>query len=410
MKSMKLDSVKLSLWVAFFISFAGDFLFGLAGLAVPMVAAEIGATDFQIGLIISSYGAIYCFFPMIAGRISDRIGRKASMLISFSVYLFVSLSFAYGRKIWILMAAGVLQGISLAFLWPAISSLIVELSTKENKGKNIDIYMSAWNLGAIVGPFLGGILYHFFGARNTFLFLTGFSLFCLMLIQIFIKSVNLNQNFIETPNSTQEKDASSLDSTKYSSNQILLFYIFGYAMILLSAIYLLILTSYYSGYASKYTSLNPSLIGIIVFFMPLGRGVSFAIMRNISLQRKLQLTPLLVFFAFLIFFLINGAQNLAILICCFIFLGIVAGFGFSGGFSIITGFSNEKRGLLTGIAESMVGIAFFFTPIVPFLLIGNHPESPFIFARWSLLGLFCLFISLQAIILSLNRKQAKKSQ
>ena len=61
-------------------------------------------------------------------------------------------------------------------------------------------------------------------------------------------------------------------------SQKITLYFFAYGMIILSAFYLNILSSYFGGFASECLGLSSAIIGIIVFCLPIGRGIAFTIM------------------------------------------------------------------------------------------------------------------------------------
>jgi MFS family permease len=185
----------------------------------------------------------------------------------------------------------------------------------------------------------------------------------------------------------------------------ILYYLFGYGMIILSAFFLQILSSYFAGFAAKHLNLDSLIIGIIVFCLPIGRGIAFAIMARVNTNLKLNLSGIFAAFTVLGMYIISYSANIFLLIIVFIILGFFSGFGFSGGFSMIVDLSDKNRGLYTGIVESMVGISFFISPSVPFLVFGENAEySPFWFAMIVYGVLALLFFALRLMILKRSVK------
>jgi len=363
----------------FIISFFGDFIRGLAQFAAPIVAAYFHATDAEIGWVSAAYGITYCCVPPMAGKLSDKIGRKKSLLMAFLLYIIASLVYIQAKEILTLITAAAMEGIALSFLWPAVGSLLVELSTPQTKQRNTDIYMTMWNLGAIGGPFVAGFVFEYWGATVTFLVDTAICIFAIILIFGFLKVERIPRNEKENLSSDNNKERrptlSNLDA-----RQKKLLYFFAYGMVILSAFYLAILLSYYAGFAVKHLSISESIAGIITFFLPIGRGISFAIMSKFNHKAKLNLSPIFTFCMVFLILLIPMTTNLFIVCILFAAVGFFSGFGFSGGFSIITDISDKNNGLYTGIAEAMVGISFFLSPILPFLFFGETSAySPFWF-------------------------------
>jgi len=152
----------------------------------------------------------------------------------------------------------------------------------------------------------------------------------------------------------------------------------------------------------KHLSMTESYAGIITFFLPIGRGVSFAIMSKFNHKAKLFLSPIFTFCMVLLILLIPLTSNLWIVCILFAIVGFFAGFGFSGGFSIITDISDQNNGFYTGIAEAMVGISFFLSPILPFLFFGENAYSPFWFGAIIMGSLTILFLILRFQLKKMN--------
>lgn len=384
-----------SLLTIFIISFFGDFLRSVSSLAPPLLAADFGASDEEIGIISGAYGLTYCFTPILFGRLSDKIGRRNSIFIAFVMYSVATILYMVAKSVFQLFLGGIIEGIALAFLWPAVSSLIVELSSPLEKNRNIDKYMSSWNLGAAIGPFFAGFMYQYTGYFWTIFSCTLVCMGCVLIVKIFLRVEK--GGFIA--NDETQANSSTVLLGDFSKQVTLLLYIFAYAMVVLSAFYLIILSSYFAGYSYKYQDLSPTLIGFIVFCLPIGRGISFSMMSKISNGFKLKWTWLLTSIAFGLFFIIPTTKNILFLAITFICLGFISGFGFSGGFSIITEISQKRLGLYTGIAESMVGISFFISPTLPFLIFKGSPNGPFWLVEIVLGGLLCIFLILRIVIL-----------
>ena len=62
---------------------------GIIWPLVPVYAVELGAGGFQIGLIIASFNLARTFFNPLAGRLSDRWGRKSFIALGMLLYAVV---------------------------------------------------------------------------------------------------------------------------------------------------------------------------------------------------------------------------------------------------------------------------------------------------------------------------------
>ncbi len=177
--------------------------------------------------------------PSIGGRISDIIGRKASLMIAMGAYAGTTLIYIFSTQIWMIYIAATCEGISLAFLWPAISALIVDLSSIKTKDTNTNVYMSSWNLGSIVGPFVAGFAY-LLGAEFTFFLNLVASVLCFILVAFFMSVQNYSQigdpqEGADDPAVLDKKTATDPTLMTLPKSQKITLYFFAYGMIILSA-------------------------------------------------------------------------------------------------------------------------------------------------------------------------------
>ena len=79
MSPRKTGSVALG--IVFFTVFLDLVGFGIVLPLLPFYAGELGASPFQVGLIIASYSAMQFVFAPIWGALSDRYGRRSLLLV-----------------------------------------------------------------------------------------------------------------------------------------------------------------------------------------------------------------------------------------------------------------------------------------------------------------------------------------
>ena len=184
--------------------------------------------------------------PSIGGRISDIIGRKASLMIAMGAYAGTTLIYIFSTQIWMIYIAATCEGISLAFLWPAISALIVDCPRLKPKIQTRMYTCPVGNLGSIVGPFVAGFAY-LLGAEFTFFLNLVASVFCFILVAFFMSV----QNYSQIGNPQEElmilrswirKTATDPTLMTLPKSQKITLYFFAYGMIILSAFYLNILS------------------------------------------------------------------------------------------------------------------------------------------------------------------------
>ena len=118
------------------------------------------AHNFIYGVVIGIFMLCWFFGAAILGDMSDKIGRKKSLMICLAgaglSYLLSAFSVSL-HSIVLLLLGRVVGGLTSGSQ-PIAQAAIVDLSTPENKVRNISYILLAVSLGFIFGPLLGGIL------------------------------------------------------------------------------------------------------------------------------------------------------------------------------------------------------------------------------------------------------------
>lgn len=119
------------------------------GLREPMVA----------GLVLGLFGLVSAAGQPIAGRISDRTGkRKAFVILGLLVFAGANYTFSLVESHGGLLGVRAVQGLAAAFTITAGVALVNELSRRGTRGGNMGIYNSLRLIGFGTGPLLAGLV------------------------------------------------------------------------------------------------------------------------------------------------------------------------------------------------------------------------------------------------------------
>ncbi|NJP65933.1 MFS transporter [Streptomyces spiramenti] len=150
-------------------------------LALPHLAADLGASSTEQLWIMDIYGFMVAGFLVTMGTLGDRIGRRKLLMIGSAAFGAASLLAAFSTSPGMLIAARVLLGVAGASLTPSTLSLItVMFKDAKQRTMAISLWASCFTIGAIVGPLLGGVMLEFFWWGS--LFLIGVPIMALTLI------------------------------------------------------------------------------------------------------------------------------------------------------------------------------------------------------------------------------------
>lgn len=105
----------------------------------------------------ATWGVMQFFFGPILGMLSDRVGRRPVLLISFFGLAVDFLFMAFAPTLWWLYVGRVLNGMT-ASSFSTAGAYIADISPPERRAKTFGMMTSAFSFGFIIGPTLGGVL------------------------------------------------------------------------------------------------------------------------------------------------------------------------------------------------------------------------------------------------------------
>ncbi|WP_371373610.1 sugar porter family MFS transporter [Thalassotalea aquiviva] len=133
------NKLSSSLFIALIVSLGG-FVFGfdasvISGV-VSFVAVEFNLTDWQQGFVVSSPTLGAAIASLVAGTLSDRVGRKKVLLGIAFLYVLSAICSALATSYYMLVSARFIGGLAFASLILA-PIYIAEISPAERRGKMI---------------------------------------------------------------------------------------------------------------------------------------------------------------------------------------------------------------------------------------------------------------------------------
>ncbi len=171
--------------------------FGIFMPFIPIFALHLGASAFDIGIMVSAFMIARIPSARYFGAKSDAIGRKKVMLLGLLGYTIVTALIAYSRNIRELILWRTLQGVASGAFRPAAQALVSDSVLIHERARAVSLVNAASTTGMIAGPALGGVLYHIFSAqtgplqafRYTFLFTSLISAITLIFVALFVQDV-----------------------------------------------------------------------------------------------------------------------------------------------------------------------------------------------------------------------------
>lgn len=132
--------------------------FGIIMPVTPFYSKSLGATAFDLGLLMASYSVMQFLFAPLWGRLSDRFGRKP-IIVTGLIGLGVSfIFFGLSTSLWMLFASRILGGILSSGIFPSSLAYIADVTSKKERGQAMGLLGAASGLGIIFGPAASGFI------------------------------------------------------------------------------------------------------------------------------------------------------------------------------------------------------------------------------------------------------------
>ena len=142
------------IFITVFIDLVG---FGIIIPLLPFYAESFGANAFTIGLLGTSFSLMQFVFSPIWGRWSDKIGRRPIILIGLLGSCLSYVTMALAGSLVLLFVARIIGGIAGANVATA-QAYIADITTPEDRAQGMGLMGTAFGLGFIFGPAIGGLL------------------------------------------------------------------------------------------------------------------------------------------------------------------------------------------------------------------------------------------------------------
>jgi predicted MFS family arabinose efflux permease len=160
------------------LRFLGLFLV-LPVLSIYAMSME-GATALLVGIIVGGYALTQALLQVPFGTMSDKIGRKITLLIGLLIFLAGSIICAISDDIYMLMLGRFLQGAGA--IGSVITAMISDLVPEEKRGKAMALMGGSIAISFALAMGLGPVLGSMYGVSTLFWITAGLSVVAMVLL------------------------------------------------------------------------------------------------------------------------------------------------------------------------------------------------------------------------------------
>ncbi len=340
---------------------------------------EIGLSEIQVGAIISASSITVFLCVPVWGRLSDKWGRKRVMLIGLFGYTLGTVVFAavFQSALMGLLApmpafvalviSRMLHASVMSATMPASSAYMADITTVATRTKGMGAVGAANNLGAIMGPALGGGL-AIFSLLTPLWFAAGLTLVTAIVVTFML------------PEAPRVVLASVPARMSRLDRRILPFMIVGVLM--------------FAGFAIVQQTMAfrfQDVLGLTgvetarIFGLAMMMSAAASLLSQIVVVQRMNFRPftlLKIAMPLLIvaFAIMAISESRDFLLAAMVLQGLgmgLAGPGFMAGASLAVG--PEEQGAVAGVAGSCGPLGFTIGPITGTALYSLQPEYPYLF-------------------------------
>ncbi len=178
-----------SIWVLVSAAFVIALGFGLVAPVLPQFAKSFDVGTTAASVIISAFALFRLVFAPAGGRLVDLVGERWVYLTGLLIVAVSTGACAFAADYWQLLVFRGLGGIGSTMFTVSAMGLLVRLADPASRGRVTGLYSSAFLVGNILGPVLGGLLAGF-GLRVPFLVYAAALIVAMLVVGILLKDVH----------------------------------------------------------------------------------------------------------------------------------------------------------------------------------------------------------------------------
>ena len=375
---------------------------------MPIIGREFNFSEIEINTLVAISAAMFIVFTPYWGRLSDRIGRKAVLLIGLTGYVLSNLIFLYSASLGLV---GSVTGFSLLLILlisrivnsaigaasrPASGAYVADVTSEEERSSGMGKFGAANNIGTILGPVLVGSLV---GLNIFNIPIPGFGLLTPLIVMSILMAVAASIVYVYLPNKIIEPAVENRSSKIAFDAKLKLLLSIG--MIIFTAFAIVqSITAYYVQDRFNFTLDETAKTTALL----LGTMALMSIVSQLTIVQKYKGNPLnLIKFSLPLFILscilIILSPDFLFLYLGMAFMGLGMGLASPGYTSAASLNANkDNQGAAVGLAMVAPGFGFALGPFLSGILYTSSMNLPFIF----ILPLFVILIFLIKKLEKLN--------
>lgn len=157
----------------------------IVNVTLPSLVRQLHASNSQLQWVVDGYNLTFAALVLAAGSLSDRFGRKGSLLTGLAIFGISTTLGSLADSSAQLIAARAVMGLGAAIVFPNTLSIISNLfADRGERAKAIGVWGATTGVGIALGPIVGGVLLDRFWWGSAFLAMTPVAALAIALVAL----------------------------------------------------------------------------------------------------------------------------------------------------------------------------------------------------------------------------------
>ncbi len=154
--------------------------------ALPALAISLDSDFSQAQLMVGVFLTGFAFSQLLAGPISDRYGRRLTLIVGLTAYLILSILCAIAPNLETLLVFRFLQGVSACAAPVSARAMVADIYDGPGIQRAMSIVTAGMGFAPILAPSIGALVLEFTDWRGIFWTLAGSGALMLTLVTLFL--------------------------------------------------------------------------------------------------------------------------------------------------------------------------------------------------------------------------------
>ena len=369
-------------WPVILMAFSYTVNGSLIMLGIPIFFYQSGISVEIIGLLSAAQIITYCFSPLLFNKLSDKLGRKRSVILSMVGVSLTQITYFFALNPLVFFTARSAEGLFLGFFAPNLQASISDNPSLDHS-KYLSRFSLSFNSGSLAGLLFGTLFLFFVDNILLVFYIAPLMIIANSVIAIIFFQESTNKD----DNSSILNGTPTLNEVKYHIPVIIpILILFGFSFASGSVYFIYPIKSEILGFAA-YSAY------FLSFFFSLAQTIS-TYMASLWMVKRLKIASLISIIIISLLIIAFGINEYFLgFVLLFVVIGLSAGvlYGSALKFFMILNLTKQTS-KYSSFMESLTGISYFTTQITAGIIGGLSLQLSFFTLSGILLIILIIYL------------------